>query len=113
HAHQSNKSEAQLLFVCRNAANEVYNLIFKDNSYGQEPKVLTLKKREEAIVKIDTSHSGQWYDISVTCLGYSEFEEQFAGRIETGLDGITEPLMGRWMKEVNKRISQRKIDRQY
>lgn len=95
HAHQSNKSEAQLLFVCRNAANEDYNLIFKDNSYGQEPKVLTLKKREEAIVKIDTSHSGQWYDISVTCLGYSEFEEQFAGRIETGLDGITDPLMGR------------------
>ncbi|MDT8871396.1 hypothetical protein RAA17_10735 [Komagataeibacter rhaeticus] len=36
-----------------------------------------------------------WYDISLTCAHEPEFLYQFAGRIETGQPGRTDPVMGR------------------
>jgi phospholipase C len=42
----------------------------------------------------DLSGSGSWYDFSVTTDGSSPITRRFAGRVETGFDGISDPAMG-------------------
>ena len=41
---------------------------------------------------IDVARSGNWYDI---ILKAGDFERRFAGRVETGRDSVSDPLMGR------------------
>ncbi len=38
--------------------------------------------------------SGQWYDFTVGCDTYPAFKRRFAGRMETGKHGISDPAMG-------------------
>lgn len=38
--------------------------------------------------------SGHWYDFTLTCAGLPGFTRRFAGRVETGRDGISDPAMG-------------------
>ncbi|WP_448701956.1 phosphocholine-specific phospholipase C [Mucilaginibacter sp. AW1-3] len=44
------------------------------------------------VLKLDASHN--WYNFCVKLNGYSYFEARFAGRVETGRPGKTDPLMG-------------------
>jgi phospholipase C len=39
--------------------------------------------------------SHYWYDFSVTIAGADGFLRRFAGRVETGKSGFSDPLMGR------------------
>jgi len=38
--------------------------------------------------------NGNWYDFSVRSSLAPEFEERFAGRVETGVDGVSDPALG-------------------
>lgn len=35
-----------------------------------------------------------WYDFTVQVKGYPEFTRRFAGRVETGRESVTDPVMG-------------------
>lgn len=85
---------ATLLLTCTNTGDEDHRLQVVDNSYGSKPRTVRLPKGKESTVAIDLSGSYRWYDVSVRCMGIDGFEEQFAGRVEIGADGITDPLMG-------------------
>jgi phospholipase C len=39
-------------------------------------------------------HSANWYDFSVTADRVDGFERRFAGRVETGKHGLSDPAMG-------------------
>jgi hypothetical protein len=45
-------------------------------------------------IPLNLSGTFNWYDLSVKVEGYQNFEERFAGRVETGLITKTDPLMG-------------------
>ena len=45
-------------------------------------------------IEVNLSKSHGWYDFSLRVNGVSGFEKRFAGRVETGLPGKTDPLMG-------------------
>jgi phospholipase C len=38
--------------------------------------------------------SGYWYDFSITCPALPGWTRHFAGRVETGRDGVTDPALG-------------------
>ncbi|WP_443089165.1 phospholipase domain-containing protein [Xylophilus sp.] len=38
--------------------------------------------------------SGNWYDFSVQCSTQETFARRFAGRVENGRDGVSDPAMG-------------------
>jgi phospholipase C len=40
------------------------------------------------------SRSHRWYDFSATITGIKPFLRRFAGRVETGKSGFSDPLMG-------------------
>jgi len=45
-------------------------------------------------ILVETSMSHGWYDFSVKVSGLAGFEKRFAGRVETGIPGKTDPFMG-------------------
>ena len=40
------------------------------------------------------ARSGGWYDLTVTLADEPQVLQRFAGRLENGRDGITDPAMG-------------------
>jgi phospholipase C len=43
---------------------------------------------------LDLSKSFGWYDFTVKVKGFTNFEQRFAGRVETGKTSFSDPLMG-------------------
>jgi phospholipase C len=44
-------------------------------------------------VTLRLARSSQWYDFGVTIVGAAHYLRRFAGRVETGKPGITDPAM--------------------
>ena len=42
----------------------------------------------------DLAASGQWYDFAVTCDADASYYRRFAGRVETGKHGVSDPALG-------------------
>jgi phospholipase C len=76
-------------------ANKDVNVVITDNAYGSAVKKITVKGGKNAQVVIQTAKSGGWYDFTVTILGNQLFAHRYAGRVETGKNSTSDPLMGR------------------
>ncbi len=74
-------------------------LEIKDHAYGKAPlrKVAPASTDPGAalVVVLDQGESHGWYDVGITVPGFDHFIRRYAGRIETGQDGFTDPCMGR------------------
>jgi phospholipase C len=67
-----------------------YTVTVTPNAYRTDgPWVVNVKN--DATLGWDLASSGYWYDFTVT--GDDGFERRFAGRMETGRDGISDPAM--------------------
>jgi phospholipase C len=64
-----------------------------DHSYGAVYAAKTLAAGEEAVVVLPLEKSHGWYDVGVRIKGVEGFEKRYAGRIETGKDGVSDPAM--------------------
>mgnify|MGYP001035878583 CR=1 FL=1 len=85
-----------VLLVKNTDRRKAYEVVIKDHAYGAAPIRRTIAA-EGAPTKIviDTSRGQRWYDFSLFVQGFEQFEKRYAGRVETGADGITDPYMGR------------------
>jgi phospholipase C len=78
----------------RNNGNASCNFIVKANAYNKEgPWRYTVNAGEAIKSHWSVSTSGRWYDFSVTIDGDSNFMRRFAGRIENGRPGFSDPAM--------------------
>ncbi len=81
-----------------NADNgHAYTIQVKDNTYKGRPqkKVSGPGDKQPVSIFIDTEASHGWYDFSVMTEGFEHFEQRFAGRVETGKPGYSDPAMGK------------------
>lgn len=85
----------RLTFTCTNNDSKSHRLLLEDISYGRDRKEIQLEPGASAIIQFDLSKQSFWYDFRVSCKDYNIFEEQYAGRIETGNSGKSDPLMSR------------------
>ena len=87
--------------------NRAYQLHILDNGYQAKPQLYTLAKAgtkgAEMAVELDLKSSFNWYDFSVQVAGFDSFEQRYAGRVETGKAGFTDPLMGQDSKMASLR----------
>lgn len=77
-------------------ASHDYTVHITDLAYKNKPVTRILKAGSEAhtvILDLDKSH--RWYDFSVRISGFDHYERRYAGRVENGEPGITDPAMGR------------------
>ena len=85
----------RLLFTCINQDNKSHRLLLEDISYGQGKKEVQLKSGESITMQFDLSKQSFWYDFRISCKDCNTFQEQYAGRIEAGKSGKSDPLLSR------------------
>ncbi|OQP62643.1 phospholipase C, phosphocholine-specific [Niastella vici] len=70
-----------------------------DNAYKTPAQQITVPSTNQTIkyqyVTINTAKSFGWYDFTVKIKGNAVFERRYAGRVENGQPGKTDPFMGR------------------
>lgn len=76
-------------------ASREYAFDVIDHAYGGGKQSKKLRAGEKASVILNLQHSWNWYDFSVRVEGFAGFERRFAGRVETGKTGYSDPAMGR------------------
>jgi len=87
------KLTGKLLIQLTNLEQYSLEVSLQDLSYGQPSRMVKLKQGDSSTVAIDLKKQHHWYDIRLSCKGYSVFSEQFAGRIEVGQAEKSDPLM--------------------
>ncbi len=88
-----------LQVTVRNLDKKTRSIEVIDNSYKTTPSIHSLaaagSKQSSVSFAKDLSGSFSWYDISIGVKGDMVSFQRFAGRVETGRPGKTDPLMGR------------------
>lgn len=85
------KDHLRLVFT----AAQPLTIELTDNSYGTGNKTISLKGnlvKEETILNTDKSFG--WYDVSIKVKGSNQYEQCFAGRVESGNPTQSDPAMG-------------------
>jgi phospholipase C len=87
------KLTGNIELIISNRHSKAATVTVADKSYNQPSQTKRIASREKTKVRIDLTRSDRWYDTSVTIDGNSVFENRFAGRVETGAEGISDPAM--------------------
>jgi phospholipase C len=86
--------EVVLVVKNRDRARE-YRLAVADLSYGAAGRELVVAAGGEARLRTPLAASFGWYDLGVTVAGRPGYGRRWAGRVETGRMGRSDPAMGR------------------
>ncbi|QJB39698.1 phospholipase C, phosphocholine-specific [Chitinophaga oryzae] len=76
-----------------NRSGKAITVVVTDNAYGKAAVRKTIAANTQAAIIIDNSRSHRWYDLTVKVEGYDQFEQRFAGRVETGAESVSDPAM--------------------
>lgn len=60
-------------------------------AYGGQSRTFSVAQGATVTHTVDLSGSGRWYDLSVVSSGDSTFLRRFAGHVETGAPGVSDP----------------------
>jgi phospholipase C len=63
------------------------------NAYGGKPQVLKVRAGATVRFTVDLRGSSSWYDVSVVSDSDSTFLRRFAGHVETGAIGVSDPAI--------------------
>ena len=88
-----NKLSGNIELTLNSESDKPIQIEIADNAYKSHP----IKKviNPSAKVVLDLLKQYGWYDFTVKVPGSNLFERRFAGRVETGLSGYSDPFMGR------------------
>jgi len=76
-------------------AGRPLTLAVKDHGYKSGGHSIVIEPGGNQVVALPLERSHHWYDFSVTVVGVDGFLRRFAGRVETGQPGFSDPVMGR------------------
>ena len=65
-----------------------------DNAYKKAPVIKELAAGASGSIVLNLKESYGWYDFSIRVRGFDNFERRYAGRVETGRESFSDPLMG-------------------
>jgi len=75
-------------------AERPLTLQVKDHGYHRNDRTMVIEPGSSWALVMALGHSHRWYDFSVTIAGADRFLRRFAGRLETGESGFSDPAMG-------------------
>jgi phospholipase C len=70
-----------------------YTVEIRDLSYKQAKQTKVVAPAGTARILLDLERSSNWYDFSLRIPGIDGFEKRYAGRVETGNPGTSDPAM--------------------
>ena len=88
-------SDDRLVFRFENRGAGPLELLIVDRAYGGKPVGLILAPGASEVLPVELAASFRWYDLGVTVAGAERFSRRYAGRVETGEPGMSDPLIGR------------------
>lgn len=88
-----NKLTGNIEVALRNSAKAC--TIEITDHYTKTTQIKQLDKSAAASVAFDLGKNHGWYDVSIRIKGNDAFENRYAGRVETGAESFTDPIMGR------------------
>jgi phospholipase C len=88
------KLTGNIAFRIVNKGKQPCTIELIDNAYKAKPQTHTIGGGTKLEVGVDLAKSFCWYDVSVKVKGAGQFENRYAGRVETGKEGVSDPLMG-------------------
>ena len=83
-----------LLKIINNTTKE-HHIHIVDNSYKSAPRQQIIYPGKSSLIVLDLAKNYNWYDVSLKVNGKEHFEKRYAGRIENGKAGYSDPLMGK------------------
>jgi phospholipase C len=84
------------VFEIRNAGPEPLEILIEDLAYGSAPVSSNIAPAEHVRIPINLQQSHRWYDLGVSLPGPNRHSRRYAGRIETGKAGPSDPAIGRF-----------------
>jgi phospholipase C len=95
---QKNNLTGNIEIHFNNPSDKGYQVLITDNAYNSTAINRTLPPKTgdtDLIIPMDLSRQYGWYDFTITVEGLDKFEKRYAGRVETGRSGFSDPFMGR------------------
>jgi phospholipase C len=77
----------------QNSARAACTFTVTDNSYGQPPQTFEVAPGRTPRRGLSLAASHSWYDLTVTSSADPTFMRRFAGHVETGLPGVSDPTL--------------------
>lgn len=77
------------------SSGRALHLKVRDNAYGGVAREVELRPGGRELVVLNLESSQRWYDFSVTVDGAAGYLRRYAGHVETGQAGFSDPAMGR------------------
>jgi phospholipase C len=71
-----------------------YQIIIADRAYKQPAQKVFLKPGQKIKKLISLQSSYNWYDLEIIVNGYNTYVRNYAGRVENGQHGFTDPSIG-------------------
>lgn len=84
-----------VVVVLYNEGAVALELMIEDMAYKTGKRLVKVAAKNSASLMLNLSKSHNWYDFQVIVKGKAGFMERFAGRVETGKETKTDPLMGK------------------
>lgn len=75
--------------------DQKFSVELTDNAYGAANETREIPPEEAVTLIVRGQKSFGWYDFTVRVAGSAGFEKRYAGRVETGKWGNSDPAMGR------------------
>ena len=79
----------------QNQGNQLLNVEITDNAYGANTHKISVRAGGISAIVLNLDNSHSWYDFSLKVNGSQSFEKRYAGRVETGRSGYSDPFMGK------------------
>jgi len=82
------------LVIENQAEDRGYEIEYRDRGYGLfAPARIRVEPGMSRSVRVDLARSGRWYDLEVLVTDFVGYSRGFAGRVETGEVGVSDPAM--------------------
>jgi phospholipase C len=84
-----------LLHISNKDTQKAVQITITDNAYKKKDLVRDIAKGGKATIALSLKESNGWYDFSLKINGAEAFEKRYAGRVETGKESFSDPVMGK------------------
>lgn len=81
---KNGKPTGNLILILKNYGATPLKIKLKDKSYKQDYPQFEMRGKDEKEFRIDLSKSFCWHDFTVRVDNFPNYEERFAGKVETG-----------------------------
>ena len=90
--HHATALTGNVQVVLHNKSAEPVNVAIKDNAYKSDTVTRKITPGQETSVVLNLKRNHGWYDFTVQADGSNQLA-RFAGRVETGMPGFSDPIM--------------------